>query len=479
MEQAVYLCQLNRKELKRFSNIFSGAFLVLILLFVFYSKNGFSQNSFDIQLIINGKADSIIYLTRYQGERFQIIDTSRNQQNQFEFKGNKELPGGIYMFVSPAKVKLLEILIDAEQNFSIQADSNFNISSIRSNGNEQNALFIKHLMFTNKIYESIGALQKMTENQKDSHVLSDSVKSEIEKQQQELKEYRRKEISEHPDTYYAVLLKAMTEVPVPDSLKNDARKAFFYQKNHFWDNYDLSDSRLLHTPMLPPKLETYTDLLTMQHPDSVINSVEKILSLTLNNHEVRDYIIWHFTSKYQYPKIMGLDKAFIYLSDNYFSKTEIAGTSPSIRQKIMEKADQLRNLMIGCKAPDLWLVDTAGAFRSYHEIKSNYTVLFFWDHDCGICKKELNELNRLYTEHKGLFEVYAINVGPDIEAWKLFIKNNQLNWFNVNGTRSLTPDFHDLFDIYSTPVIYVLNEKSEIIAKRIKAEQLPTLFLNK
>lgn len=383
------------------------------------------------------------------------------------------------MFVSPAKVKLLEILIDDEQKFTIQADSNFNFGSIHCIGNEQNTFFLKHLVFTNTTYETIGSLQKMIGSQKDSQVQTDSIKLIIETKQQELREYRRQEISEHPDTYYSVLLKAMTEVPVPDSIKSDARKAFFFQKKHYWDNFDLSDSRLLHTPMLPPKLETYTDQLTMQHPDSVINSIELILKLTQENHEMRDYIIWHFTSKYQYPKIMGLDKAFIYLSDNYFSKTEIANTSPSIRQKIMEKADQLRNLTIGSKAPDLRMIDTLGAFRSFLEIKSNFIVIFFWDHDCGICKKELTVLNNLYIQNNSLFEVYAINVGSDIEAWKKFIRNNHLSWFNVNGTQSLTPDFHDLYDIYSTPVIYVLNEKFEIVAKRIKAEQLPALFNDK
>lgn len=440
------------------------------------TSHGFSQISYDIHLIINGKADSIIYLTRYQGDRFQIIDTSKNLENRFIFSGDKKLAGGIYMFVSPAKVKLLEILIDTEQNFKIQADSSFNISSIRCVGNDQNVLFLKHLMFTNKTYETIGSLQKKIEKQKENKVLTDSVKSEIEILQQELKEYRRNEISEHPETYYAVLLKAMTEISIPDSIKNDNRKAFFYLKNHFWDNFDLSDGRLLHTPMLPPKLETFSDQLTLQHPDSVINSIEKVLTLTKNNTEVRDFVIWHFTSKYQYPKIMGLDKVFVYLSDNYFSKTEIAGTTPSIKQKITEKADQLRNLLIGSIAPELWLTDTTGSFRSFKELKSDYVVLFFWDDECGICKKELDELNLIYEKHPGIFDVYAINVNSDLKVWEKFIREHHLQWLNVNGTRSMTKDFHDLYDIYSTPVMFVINNKFEIIAKRIKAEQLNSLL---
>jgi len=49
---------------------------------------------------------------------------------------------------------------------------------------------------------------------------------------------------------------------------------------------------------------------------------------------------------------------------------------------------------------------------------------------------------------------------------------------NVNGTRSITANFHDLYDIYGTPVIYVLDNKKNIIAKRITAEQLELVFGN-
>ena len=48
---------------------------------------------------------------------------------------------------------------------------------------------------------------------------------------------------------------------------------------------------------------------------------------------------------------------------------------------------------------------------------------------------------------------------------KKFIKKEKMNWINVNGPRTLTKNFHDLYDIISTPVIYVLNENKEIIAK--------------
>ncbi len=72
--------------------------------------------------------------------------------------------------------------------------------------------------------------------------------------------------------------------------------------------------------------------------------------------------------------------------------------------------------------------------------------------------------------------MFAIAANADFPAWKNYIAENKLNWVNVNGMKSMTEDFHDLYDIYGTPVIYVLNKERKIIAKRIKAEQIPLVI---
>jgi hypothetical protein len=52
------------------------------------------------------------------------------------------------------------------------------------------------------------------------------------------------------------------------------------------------------------------------------------------------------------------------------------------------------------------------------------------------------------------------------------MREKQLDWINVNGYYSASGDFHDTYDIYSTPVMYLLNEEKEIIAKRLLTKEL-------
>ena len=69
-------------------------------------------------------------------------------------------------------------------------------------------------------------------------------------------------------------------------------------------------------------------------------------------------------------------------------------------------------------------------------------------------------------------EIYAINVNADLDKWKKSIKDREFNWVNVNGTRSVTQNFHDLYDTYGTPTIFILDKDKKIIAKKISGEQV-------
>ena len=63
------------------------------------------------------------------------------------------------------------------------------------------------------------------------------------------------------------------------------------------------------------------------------------------------------------------------------------------------------------------------------------------------------------------------------KKWVEYINKHKLDWLNVNDPNYYV-SFKQLYDIYSTPVIYILNEKKEIIAKRIGVEQVDEIIGN-
>jgi thiol-disulfide isomerase/thioredoxin len=116
-----------------------------------------------------------------------------------------------------------------------------------------------------------------------------------------------------------------------------------------------------------------------------------------------------------------------------------------------------------------------------YNIKARYTIIYFWEKDCGHCQKETTVLKAFYNEsHDNLeVEVYAVCIDTSLIGWKKYIREKEMDWINVNGFLSLTPDFHNLYDVHSSPVMYLLDEKKNIIAKRILTEQIKEFILRR
>ena len=62
---------------------------------------------------------------------------------------------------------------------------------------------------------------------------------------------------------------------------------------------------------------------------------------------------------------------------------------------------------------------------------------------------------------------------------KNYILKNQTNWINVNGFYSMTSDFREVYDVHSSPVMYLLDRNKVIIAKRVLTEQMMGILTNR
>jgi hypothetical protein len=107
---------------------------------------------------------------------------------------------------------------------------------------------------------------------------------------------------------------------------------------------------------------------------------------------------------------------------------------------------------------------------------ADYVIMIFWISTCSECSHEVDKLNELYESSDLDIKIYGINADTSFSQWKSYINRKELDWVHVNGNISLTGDYHDIYDIYSTPVIYVLDEDKKIIAKRLSADKIPAIL---
>jgi thiol-disulfide isomerase/thioredoxin len=389
------------------------------------------------------------------------------------------------LIVPPSK-KYFELLIDKEQTFSFETDTTSKmVEHMKIKGSDDNAMFYKYLDYISVKGNEAEPLRKRMAKIKEDSLMQikkkDSLKilqDKISAIDKDVQNYQEKVIKDHPESFLSVIFKAQKDITVPETpiLPNGRKDSTFpysYYKNHYWDNIPLSDDRILRTPLFHNKLKYYLDKVVIQHPDSIIKETEWLIQQTKGNKEMFKYIVWYTTTTYETSNIMGMDAVFVHLVENYYATWKAYWVDSTTNKKIIHRGFLLKPLLLEKPAPGLVLQDSLDKNVSLYEVKSKYTVVIFWDPDCGHCQKIVPKLKEIYDSKlkaKGV-TVYAVQIEDKDDKWKQFVKEKKLDWINVRD-KYKNYYLHDLYDIYSTPVIYILDENKRIKAKRIDVEQL-------
>jgi len=200
-----------------------------------------------------------------------------------------------------------------------------------------------------------------------------------------------------------------------------------------------------------------------------------IIAKAKPNKETYKYCIWYFTYETETSQIMGIDAVFVHLVKKYYETGEADWVNETVLKNITKRANTLDKLLIGRVAPNMVMIDTLNNLKALYGHNSEYTVIIFWDPDCGHCRHEIPLIRDWMNDNAAKYgvKVFAVCSDTNLRVWKSFLRKDKIqNWINVNGTRSATENYHDLYDIISTPTIYLLDKDKKIIAKRLGYEQL-------
>jgi peroxiredoxin len=442
------------------------------------------QTGYNIKFRINGLKDTTCLIAYYYSNSTYIKDTLKvDGSGLCIYKAPADLPKGLYVFVISDKI-YFDFVINNDHKFSMETSPSDPINKMVIKDSPENDLFYKYLRYNRGKYDQIQELEKKSKlvaDQKDTLKVLGEKASKINK---DLIAYKLGIVEKYPDSFTAFMINAMKEPEVPEipvlpNGRPDSTFGYRFYKAHYWDGTDFTDDRVLRTPVFHNKLKKYFENVVVQNPDSVIREVDIMVEKSRPNPEMFKYIIWFTTYRYENPEYMGFDKVFIHIVDKYYITGQTTWITPSVNENIIKKANKIRPLLIGQKAPNMIMQDTNLQLVSMHSIKADYLLLLFWDPDCGHCEKEVPILKEFYDKAKEYkFEIFAVCSDTSLVKWKNAIRKKKMTWINVDGPRTLTGDYHEQYDIISTPVLYLLDEKKEIIAKKLPAEKVSTFIEN-
>lgn len=461
--------------------------LGIIAILISLSASGQTKESYEISVTISGLRDSTIFLAYHFGDKQYLKDTVRLDDRGYGvFSGNELLPPGIYMVVLPGKT-YFEVLISGNQKFSISCSYADYFNTLRFIGSKENSYFNEYQKNWSALQQKAQTLAKRAQANKQNKDSLSILSEEQKIQEKEMKAYLTKVLTDNQGNLLSVLVKSMIPIEVPDFVIPEGThnpdsvkwvKQYNYNKNHFFDNIDFTDERLLRTPILFARLNTFFKNVVIQSPDSINKEIDKLISRCQSDYKIFQFVSVFLFNYFRESEIMGHDAVLVKLADDIYLSGKADWVSNEFKDDLRRQIELLRHNLIGMKAEDLVMDSYKGIFVSLYDVEKEFTVLYFWEPDCGHCKEATPKLKAWYDKAKNeSIEIFAVCTTSDKAAWTKYIEEQQLTWINGwDPDRSTHFDY--FYNVQSTPTIYILDRNKKIIAKKLSVDDIPSFISN-
>jgi thiol-disulfide isomerase/thioredoxin len=482
-------------------------YLFSLLCLSVFSFHALGQG-YEIKVKINGLAEKPLILGHYMSKSMFPDDTIKLDSKGFGiFKGTKKLPEGMYIIYLP-NTSYFDVIVGADQFFTLETDTVEYIKNLVVHGSEDNQLFLDFQKFMERLRDkgdSLTNLIKLETEPKAKELLTTKLRKVGEERANKIRTIKQ----EHPNLFLSDFLLATLDIAVPDPPKDengvviDSSWQYYYYRHHYFDNFDVSDPRLLRTPFYEDKIMTYLTKVVPQIPDSLIPQVDYFIEKSKVDSGLFRFMLITLFTYYTKSNIMGMDALYVHIADKYYIH-DSWWSDPKYIGELRDHVAKTKPLLIGAVSPDAELMlvppehfksaktDTSlrsfphvGTKSNLRQIEAKFLVLFFWEADCGHCKKAVPQLYKIYEEKlKSMgVKVLAISTlfGEDGKVkWVDFVNEHGLyDW--INAWNPYSYDFKLKYDIVTTPQIFILDANKRILAKKIAPEQVEEIIntLNK
>lgn len=401
----------------------------------------------------NVKTGDIIYLQSYHGKTINNIDSiSYSNDKKNTFNGNNSLQPGMYA-LSLNKTLLANFFISDKNNqtFTISLDAQNPGQTLAFNNSPENQAFVEYLRWLGiQQHSSVELLQRSEQLQK-----------------------------QFPGSMLALFILTLKEIEIPKPsapVSDPIEYKYGYLSNHYFDNVNFSDKRLLNTPLLEQKLGFYFKQMVPPLADSIIERVDQTLQKSKANSEVYNWTVRYLYNFYREAPIEGNTEVYNYIGENYIISEPTRWNDKTFVEKVRNRVDKTKLNPIGEKATNLMLQSPDGKKVDLYNIKANYTVLFFYNPECEACKPvsvALSDFSKQYRS-KGV-EVFAVYMDQKHDVWKAAIATKGQAWINVfdpNGSAKI----EEKYDLFALPMIYLLDKDKKVVAKDVSIEKLKNLL---
>jgi thiol-disulfide isomerase/thioredoxin len=463
---------------------FIKVLLLVIYIFGFVSVSN-SQPGYSILVTVKGAPEAKIRLAYHVGSQQYVRDSLyTDRSGSCRFTGAERLAPGVYMIVLPQNV-FFEFLVSEDQYFDISCDNNDPVATLAFKGSEENNRFLIYQKKWKALQDEAVKISNSIKDVSRTGGDDSALKIKLAAQERKMKDFLHQSARENEGTLLGAIARSIIPVEphtpgIPAGTANRDSVArilsYTYYKNHFFDNIDFSQPGLIRSPVLGGKLDQFFRQVVIQVPDSLIKEADRVLRMSSINEDVYQYVVVWLMNRYAAGEIMGQDAIVVHMADSVYLAGKAPWASEDFLADLKKRVDRIRPNLIGKKAPELLMNSFAGQYVSLYDVEADFTILYFWEPDCGHCKVATPLLRDFYNDNKDKgIQVFAVCTQQDREKWEKYIVDNGLTWINGWDPQRLSR-FDLFYNVESTPMIYILDRDKRIIAKRLAVEDIPAFI---
>lgn len=449
--------------------------LLLLAVLLAVPAQARKKTKYEITLTIKNGRDSVMYMGHYFAKGNMVVDTAFvDKKGRFVFSGTTDtLPYGLYFFANPQGTYVEFVVYREKPFFAFETDEKDWTSNMKVKGSRQNEFFYQFHVIDGQYSKDL--------NQHNYTMDSASFAEYKYRKLLQLDSVKMSLINQHPEMFLSKMMLCSKEVDPPvvssngDTLTYDQR--FDYYLEHYFDNMMLDDNSLVRTPkaVFYDRVMSFFDKkLKYAPPQTIISYMDPMLDRSKVAPEVFRYLLLTLMEKYLQSNVMVYDEIYVHLVKKYYASDDNFWSSPSNIDKELLRANKWERLLVGREAPELILYDTLHIPHSLHALPHKWKLLVFWSPNCGHCQHAIPAVYKVFMQYQAQYDIGAFTIlsDPDDKTraeWKKFMAEKGMTspvWLSLDGGEA-NVDWHDVYDITTTPQIYLIDENNIIQAKKL------------
>lgn len=463
------------------NNILKYAHLLCIYLLI--CGYTVAQTGHKIEIKLNNYSSQQLVLAHEFLNRYPVVDTLQaSAEGSFVHSSDEKLPAGVYLAVLLPENEFVSFIVDHDdQHFKIEVNAKELFAPKRFTGSKYNDVYQDYVTYSNQVVNSLSAFNDRLQEEIDE-ATKRQLTAAFNTKLNELKDRRQSFVDQAPNSLAAELIRMEIETPVPamEGTEKEVRsKKFKFRQDHYFDNVNLSDDRLLNTEALFNKVFFYLESLTPQNIPDINANIDEVLRQMKPGGENFKFFLDHIMMEYASSDFIGMDAVYVHVVDTYYAKGLAPWVEKADLDEMLEDVRKRKPLLMGNQAPIIDMELQDGTPIALYDVEAPVTILYLWQPNCSHCKASMPYMKSFWDKYKGTgLKIFSgcTKVGAKTEdCWKYIEENGLGEWINTVD-KDLSSRFVQKYMAEKTPKLFILDADKKIILKDFDASQLEEIM---